>query len=1220
MNKLTKLLSVFVLAGALGMGVAGTTACKNNGNSGEPPVVPTHEYTYTQNSDGKTHNGVCKVDGCTEHAPITDEACVDGDDADELCDKCHQPITKDSGETTDNAVVPEYTGPAAGPIAGEQHATAGFTAENSPAAGWTDGCVTIVSGAIRNRDALQEDASTKITGYTKSVQNGVIEIKLPVRGKITIEYSSGSGTIGGASYKLTKPSGTPEVVTVNYAAKVLRTLVIEDAEAGTYRFEKNGGTIDTYNVKVEYTTTATPIKSIEITNSGTTDYLVTQKVDCTDVEIIAKDEGGVTHSVSLANCEFDTSAYKPNESGEYEIGVTYHLAGNLDSATKDFTATYKVKVYMVDSIALETIGLASNKQVTVQQAYLPGSTFNSDNLSIIATCGFGNSNITQKLKKEWVTVSAPTLTAEGNQTVTVSVDSKYTTDNKAVSATYEVAVKAKKDVVDNKVEVRVGSTGEFKTLTQAVQYLKACAYESGVNKIIKVQPGTYTEKVWIDVDNVTLQGLGSTVDDTKITYSLVEGDRDTLSGSLWALNCATVHVTGKNFKAYNIAIRNDFDYIANNKNYSGSQAAQGVALTLEGDGNVIYNCHLFGNQDTLYMKSGRTYYKDTQIDGNIDFIFGGETSLAYFDQCKIVAIDRENKTSTDPQNGYVTAPQHKDATKPDYGYVFYRCTLTDDGKVNANSMSLGRPWGPKATVSYIECKFSDAYSQEASDGSHKIHRWNNWDANILAANADYSEYGSTDLEGNPIMQTAVTGGSVLTDASGYTKENIFGTSNGKQAYNMAFDCDTAYSNLRILVGLDSGTVVEDPVKTYDLLGYNGGQLQGATGEYLGIKIDATTGKFNNRVPTNQDVQINTGVILYVPAAGNYAVSITDYNGNPLSTSNYDLDYVDIDSVHYAKITFTANSYIKSISVNSAETVTLYSVSFDLNGATEGTAPATQKVIANGKLKSVTDPSWTGHTFEGWYTAAEGGEKVDFATYSVTADGVTLYAHWTEGTVTLEPALISEAKDFNFGKMSGVTAITTAVENQEKLVDGLLVNGTFKSNGGGWYSIANGTTIKIRVAAGLKIVVTTYNASNSFTCAIGDGEATAVTYADTNIGEGGNPGFEIAAQGSETVITLTATSSGYIGAIILEAVSGGEVVVPEIPSEVTVTTAQTVADLYTTYNISEDWEFEMNTGRGWVAPDKTEPAPAGDYECRLTYIGDGTPATTEVTFTLKVTEA
>ena len=51
----------------------------------EPHV---HEYTYTPNGD-KTHNGTC---ACNE-APITNEACVDGDDEDTLCDKCGYDLT-----------------------------------------------------------------------------------------------------------------------------------------------------------------------------------------------------------------------------------------------------------------------------------------------------------------------------------------------------------------------------------------------------------------------------------------------------------------------------------------------------------------------------------------------------------------------------------------------------------------------------------------------------------------------------------------------------------------------------------------------------------------------------------------------------------------------------------------------------------------------------------------------------------------------------------------------------------------------------------------------------------------------------------------------------------------------------------------------------------------------------------------------------------------------
>lgn len=88
--------------------------------------------------------------------------------------------------------------------------------------------------------------------------------------------------------------------------------------------------------------------------------------------------------------------------------------------------------------------------------------------------------------------------------------------------------------------------------------------------------------------------------------------------------------------------------------------------------------------------------------------------------------------------------------------------------------------------------------------------------------------------------------------------------------------------------------------------------------------------------------------------------------------------------------------------------TNYEVSFNLNGA-PGTAPGSQSVPAGGL---VTDPgtvSWGTNAFNGWYTAATGGSKWNFASDTVSGD-MTLYAQWTEKvTVT-----------FHENKPAGVT--------------------------------------------------------------------------------------------------------------------------------------------------------------------------------------------------------
>lgn len=50
---------------------------------------------------------------------------------------------------------------------------------------------------------------------------------------------------------------------------------------------------------------------------------------------------------------------------------------------------------------------------------------------------------------------------------------------------------------------------------------------------------------------------------------------------------------------------------------------------------------------------------------------------------------------------------------------------------------------------------------------------------------------------------------------------------------------------------------------------------------------------------------------------------------------------------------------------------------------------------DGSVDEPADATRTGYTFDGWYTAAEGGEKVDFDNFTMTSD-TTLYAHWSVG--------------------------------------------------------------------------------------------------------------------------------------------------------------------------------------------------------------------------------
>ena len=76
---------------------------------------------------------------------------------------------------------------------------------------------------------------------------------------------------------------------------------------------------------------------------------------------------------------------------------------------------------------------------------------------------------------------------------------------------------------------------------------------------------------------------------------------------------------------------------------------------------------------------------------------------------------------------------------------------------------------------------------------------------------------------------------------------------------------------------------------------------------------------------------------------------------------------------------------------------IYSVTFD---ATGGTTDITEKKLTAGAdLGTMPTPTKPGYTFEGWFDAATGGNKVDASTTMGSADR-TLYAYWTEHVLTI----------------------------------------------------------------------------------------------------------------------------------------------------------------------------------------------------------------------------
>ena len=622
--------------------------------------------------------------------------------------------------------------------------------------------------------------------------------------------------------------------------------------------------------------------------------------------------------------EVDATAFNKDAAGQYEIVVK-------SKEDDKVTAKYTVEVVAQTAIDVDT--------QFAKLAYVPGEELDLSKLLVYATWTDGSKLLTTNYETNADSID---MTTAGAKELTVTM-AGFDSVKVRISV-----VDTKPVVVDNYAYVcvdasanvtyageRVNGVETFTTINEAVEYLVSADLGADVNKVLYIANGTYFEKITIPASLKNLKIIGESRENTIIEYDAVEDTMDPVLNTRYVMNCATLHVNAEGFGLENITVRNSFDYIANNTKYANPQ---GFALTIAADGAVVNNVTLYGNQDTLFFKKGRVYLKNSEIDGNIDFIFGENDGIAFFDTCTIVAITK----STTPQNnnGYVTAMKGDETNHPTYGYVFYKCTFTDDGNLNEGSMSLGRPWGPGASVAMINCSFTAAYSTAAYDGSTKS-RWFDMSGNS-PLNAHFVEYGS---DGLGAIKTSVAGGTVLseTEAGNYTAANTLAQQNGGVKWSSVFDYQAAYAALAaiesrvaatgILV-LDGSTEVAD---TYEVSNGDSVELVMTTKEFNAINkeitveiADPTIAKFENGK-------------LYGLSVGNTTMTVKCGN---------------IEKVIALDVIVTPS----------------YAVHF----VTSGTTVDDQEVYRN---KTATKPTTTkeGSVFKGWFTDDTYATPFDFST-------------------------------------------------------------------------------------------------------------------------------------------------------------------------------------------------------------------------------------------------
>lgn len=289
-----------------------------------------------------------------------------------------------------------------------------------------------------------------------------------------------------------------------------------------------------------------------------------------------------------------------------------------------------------------------------------------------------------------------------------------------------------------KIIVAKDGSGQYTTVQAALDAVK----EGNADTLtIFIKKGIYKEVIIVDARKHFIKLVGEDPLTTRLTYDNHAGTRLNNGDTLNTWTCASFFVYGNDFRAENLSFENS----------AGFTAGQAVGLRIEGNRASFKNCRITGNQDILFLSGSgvKHFFRDCYIEGTTDFIFGASTAV--FINCHIHS----------KKNSHITAASTNSIIP--FGFVFIDCKLTADSLIN--KVSLGRPWTPTASVTYINCWM----------GSHIIPEgWNNWRNPNNENTVRYAEYGSSGPGANREGRVKWARQLTQEDLKKFTVKNILG--------------------------------------------------------------------------------------------------------------------------------------------------------------------------------------------------------------------------------------------------------------------------------------------------------------------------------------------------------------------------------------------------------------------------------------------------------------
>ncbi|CAN0885571.1 Probable pectinesterase/pectinesterase inhibitor 40 [Linum grandiflorum] len=282
-------------------------------------------------------------------------------------------------------------------------------------------------------------------------------------------------------------------------------------------------------------------------------------------------------------------------------------------------------------------------------------------------------------------------------------------------------------------------TGNFTTISEAVA---AAPNSSHTRFVIYIKTGAYFENVEVDKKKMRLMFIGDGIGKT-----VVKANRNVVDG--WTtFRSATVAVVGNGFLAKGITIENS----------AGPSKHQAVALRSGADFSAFYQCSFVGYQDTLYVHSLRQFYRDCDIYGTVDFIFGN--AAVVLQNCNLYA------RKPNPNQKNIFTAQGREDPNQNTGIALHNCKIAaaaDLIPVKAQFKTyLGRPW-----KLYSRTVVMGSYIEDVVDPAG----WLEWDGSFALSTLYYGEYMNRGSGSNTTRRVTWPGYKVInssTEASQFT--------------------------------------------------------------------------------------------------------------------------------------------------------------------------------------------------------------------------------------------------------------------------------------------------------------------------------------------------------------------------------------------------------------------------------------------------------------------